>query len=52
VEALGACPIKQRFAVSWAANLGLSRRMVTADNTIHFSATYPSRIVLPVLDAD
>ena len=28
--------------------LGLSRRMVTADNTIHFSATYPSRVVLPL----
>ncbi len=28
--------------------LGLNRRMITADNTIHFSTTYPSRIVLPL----
>ena len=28
--------------------LGLSRRMVTADNTIHYSAAYPSHIVLPL----
>ena len=31
--------------------LGLSRRMITADNTIHHSATYPSRIVLPLAPA-
>ena len=28
--------------------LGRNRRMVTADNTIHHSATYPSHIVLPL----
>ncbi|MEO8622684.1 MAG: CocE/NonD family hydrolase [bacterium] len=28
--------------------LGLNRRMISADNTIHHSATYPSHIVLPL----
>lgn len=28
--------------------LGKNRRMITADNTIHHSATYPSHIVLPL----
>ncbi len=28
--------------------LGRNRRMVTADNTVHHSATYPSHIVLPI----
>jgi putative CocE/NonD family hydrolase len=31
--------------------LGLSRRMITADNTIHHSAAYPSHIVLPLAPA-
>jgi putative CocE/NonD family hydrolase len=31
--------------------LGKSRRMVTADNTIHHNATYPSHIVLPIAPA-
>ncbi|MEP6991632.1 MAG: CocE/NonD family hydrolase [bacterium] len=31
--------------------LGLNRRMVTADNTIHFSAMFPSHIVLPLAPA-
>jgi putative CocE/NonD family hydrolase len=31
--------------------LGLNRRMITADNTIHHSATYPSHIVLPLAPA-
>lgn len=29
--------------------LGRSRRTVTADNTVHHSATYPSHIVLPIV---
>ncbi len=31
--------------------LGLSRRMISADNTIEHSATYPSHIVLPLAPA-
>ena len=31
--------------------LGLNRRMVTADNTVHHSAVYPSHIVLPIAPA-
>jgi putative CocE/NonD family hydrolase len=31
--------------------LGLNRRMVTADNTIHHSAAYPSHIVVPLAPA-
>jgi putative CocE/NonD family hydrolase len=31
--------------------LGLNRRMITADNTIHHSAAYPSHIVLPLAPA-
>jgi uncharacterized protein len=31
--------------------LGRNRRMVTADNTIHHSATYPSHIILPLAPA-
>ena len=29
--------------------IGKSRRMITADNTIHHSAAYPSHIVLPIV---
>jgi hypothetical protein len=31
--------------------LGKNRRMITADNTIHHSATYPSHILLPIAPA-
>lgn len=31
--------------------LGRNRRMITADNTVHHSATYPSHIVLPLAPA-
>ncbi|MDZ7632365.1 MAG: CocE/NonD family hydrolase [Gemmatimonadaceae bacterium] len=31
--------------------LGRNRRMVTADNTVHHSATFPSHIVLPIAPA-
>ena len=31
--------------------LGKNRRMVTANNTVHHSAAYPSRIVLPLAPA-
>ena len=31
--------------------LGLNRRLVTADNTVHHSAVYPSHIVLPIAPA-
>jgi hypothetical protein len=29
--------------------LGKNRRAVTADNTVYHSATYPSRIILPIV---
>jgi hypothetical protein len=31
--------------------LGKNRRAVTADNTVHHSAAYPSRIILPIVPA-
>lgn len=31
--------------------LGKNRRMITADNTIHHSARYPSHLVLPLAPA-